>query len=365
MSKYRVIQWGVGYTGASSLRYIVNNPNLELVGIKCFTADKEGKTAREICGHGPAQGVTATRDIAKLLALKADCVVFMPRDFFDDPSVAGGPSEEWMRDLCDILASGTNVTSPVTSCIHTRQLKNPQVLLDRLNAACAKGNSTVTFNGFDPGFTTDYLAFVLAGAVGEVKQIRTWEFLDYSTYPVTEILNALGLGIEPEKMTSQGSAAIRAIWSSGLHMLGDSMGAPVDDIQFDVDAFLSPRTFTTPGGMLLKEGNVGALWWKLRGFSGGKERFVINHVTRMSAEMAPTWPMIGTDGGYRIEIDSFPPMLVDMPMGLPNGGGSSFADAMIMTAARCVNSIDAVVNATPGYKTYMDLPPVGGKYTLV
>jgi 4-hydroxy-tetrahydrodipicolinate reductase len=85
----------------------------------------------------------------------------------------------------------------------------------------------------------------------------------------------------------------------------------------------------------------------------------------MSADLAPDWPSIGGDGGYRVEIDSFPPLRMDMPMGLPGGGGTSFADAMIMTAARCVNCIDAVVTATPGFKTFLDLGPVGGKNTII
>ena len=51
-------------------------------------------------------------------------------------------------------------------------------------------------------------------------------------------------------------------------------------------------------------------------------------------------------------------------LGLPGGAGGSFADAMAMTAARCVNSVEAVVQATPGFKTFLDLPPLTGKYTM-
>lgn len=363
MAKYRVIQWGVGYTGVSSLRYIVNNPNLELVGIKCFTREKEGLSARAICGHGP-DDVTATTDIEQILKIDADCVIFMPRDMFNDPSVPGGPSDAWMAELIAILESGMNVSSPLASCISTAQMANQQAFLDRINAACAKGNSTVTFTGFDPGFATDYMPFVVASAVGEVRQIRTWEMLDYAQYPVAEILHVMGLGIDPSQIDNV-RPVIHAIWSTGLHLLGESMGEPIDEVRLDIESYLSPRTFTTPGGMEIREGQTGALWWKLHGLVGGKERYVINHVTRMSEEMGPDWPRVGVDGGYRIEIDSFPPVFVDMPLGVAGGGGTAFADAMIMTAARCVNSIDAVVQATPGYKTFNELAPIGGKYTFV
>jgi hypothetical protein len=35
-----------------------------------------------------------------------------------------------------------------------------------------------------------------------------------------------------------------------------------------------------------------------------------------------------------------------------------------MTAARCVNSIDAVVKAAPGYLTLNDLPTIGARHGM-
>lgn len=364
MKKYRVIQWGVGYTGLSSLRYIVNNHALELVGIKCFTEAKEGKSASELCGHG-GDSVKATRDVARLLALKADCVIFMPRDLLDDPSIEGGPAEAWMQDMIAILESGANVVTSLCTATHWKQMKNPQVFLDRINAACAKGNSTVNFTGFDPGYSTDYLAFMLAGAVGEVTQIRTWEILDYSDYPVLEPLTLLGFGVDPAKMSSDGLATIRSTWGGAMYLLGESMGVPIEEMKISADIYVSPKNFSTPRGFTVKQGTIGAFWFKVSGYNGGRERFVINHVTRMGWEIAPDWPMLGKDGGYSIEIDAYPPLRADLPMALPGGTGSAFADVMAMTAARCVNSIEAVVTATPGYKTYLDLKSIGGKYTMV
>ena len=365
MKKYRVIQWGVGYTGLSALRYIVNNPKLELVGIKCFTGAKVGNTSRELCGHGAVGGPRATRDIGDLLALKADCVVFMPRDALDDPSVPGGPSEEWLRDMVAILESGTDVVTSLCTATHWKQMRHPQAFLDRINAACFKGGTTVSFTGFDPGYSTDYLAFTLAGAVGDVTQIRTWEILEYSDYPVNEPLTALGFGVDPKSMSATGLGTIRSTWGGAVHLLGESMGTPIEELKVEAEVYVSPKTFSTPRGFTVKEGTVGAYWFKVIGIVNGKERYIINHVTRMSWEMAPTWPMLGNDGGYSIEIDAYPPLRADLPMALAGGTGSAFADAMAMGAARCVNSIEAVVTATPGYKTYLDLQPVGGKYTTL
>ena len=364
MRNYRVIQWGTGYTGAFSLRYILSNPNLELVGVKCHTADKEGKKAGEFCNRSGV-GVAATTQSAKLLALDADCVIFMPRDYLTDPSVPGGPSSEWLKDMIAILESGKNVVTSIVTGTHWRHLARGSLFRDLLNAACKKGNSTVHFTGFDPGFATDLLPFTLAGVVGEIEQIRTWEIIDYSTYPVLEPLMQLGFGVRPQELAPGGMAAIPIGWGGGLHVLCDAMGVTVEKMEVGGDIFLSPKTFTASGGLLVKEGTIGASRWSLSAIVNGKPRVVINHVNRIGGDMAPDWPTLGRDGGYRIEIDAYPPLKVDLPMGLPGGAGTAFADAMAMTAARCVNSVEAVVLAPPGYRTLNDLPPIGGKYAYV
>jgi 4-hydroxy-tetrahydrodipicolinate reductase len=97
---------------------------------------------------------------------------------------------------------------------------------------------------------------------------------------------------------------------------------------------------------------------------GGKPLLNINHVTRMAPDMAPDWPSVGEAGGYRIEIDSYPPFVGEFEMARPGGTGSSFDDAMAMTAARCVNAIQTVVQASPGYKTILDLPPLTGQNSV-
>ena len=69
-------------------------------------------------------------------------------------------------------------------------------------------------------------------------------------------------------------------------------------------------------------------------------------------------------GGYMCEIEGSNPVRATFQLGLPGSEGSAFVDAMAMTAARCVNSVEAVVQATPGFKTFLDLPPITGKYTM-
>ena len=121
----RAIQWGTGYTGSSALRYLINNPAYELVGVECVTDAKDGVDAGQIAGLAPI-GVTATRDADALLATDAEIVVYMPRDLLADPSVPGSPAREWYEELLTILAAGKNVVPPLCSGTHYKHLADPE-----------------------------------------------------------------------------------------------------------------------------------------------------------------------------------------------------------------------------------------------
>lgn len=362
MSKFRVIQWGTGWVGAASLRYVLQNRQLQLVGVKCHTAEKVGRTAGELAGLAPG-GVTATNDPEKILRLSADCVLFMPRDAQADPSLEKSPSRQWVPDLIAVLASGKNVVCSIGNGTLWKHMAHGQGFHDELSGACQKGKSTLYFTGFDPGFITDALAFYLSSVVGNLNAIRSWEVIDYGDYPVESTLRQLGFGVTPN-VAPDLEANYRAVWGGAIYLLADALGVSIDAIEIKREFYLTPTAYTAPGGMRLERGTIAAYQFSVIGIVGGCALININHVTRMGQQVAPDWPRIGRDGGYRVEIDGFPPFRAEMPMGLAGGTGSSFGDAMAMTAARCVNSIEAVIQARPGYLTFLDLPPIGGKYAL-
>jgi len=92
MRRLRVVQWATGNIGTKSLRAVIEHPNLELVGLYVHSPDKVGKDAGELCGVG-STGVIATNSITDVLALDADCVLYMQQGCDFD-------------DVCRILESG-------------------------------------------------------------------------------------------------------------------------------------------------------------------------------------------------------------------------------------------------------------------
>jgi hypothetical protein len=359
---HRVIQWGSGAVGLNALRYVLATPSLQLVGLKCVTDAKEGRDAGEIAGSA-ATGVCATKNTEDLLALKADCVLFMPKDALLDPTLPDSPSRAWVDDVVPILASGKNVVSPIASAMHWRHLADGKGLRDELDKACAEGNSSIFFTGIDPGFVSDCLAITMSSLVGDIEQINTWEVIDYSTYPAFSI-EALGFGQRPEDLPATGGAALRASWGCAPYLIADALGVELDDLALDMDFWLAPEAYTAANGIRVEQGTIAALHWSLTGIVDGDARLVVNHINRLGTDTAPEWPRIGTDGGYRIEIDGFPPFRGEFPLAQAGGTGTSLEDAVAMTAARCVNSIDTVVRAKAGYLTLNDLPTIGARHGL-
>jgi len=127
--------------------------------------------------------------------------------------------------------------------------------------------------------------------------------------------------------------------------MADALGLELDaDLALDMDVWLSPTTYTgqRPRG---RGGHDRALRWSLAGVVAGRSGRR-HHVNRIGRDAAPDWPKIGAEGGYRIEIDGMPPYVGEFPSAFRRNGQQS-GDAVVMTAARCVNSIDASSGPSP------------------
>src|SRR3954471_12077152 len=95
--RYRVVQWATGNIGTKALREVIRHPALELVGVLVYDPAKSGLDAGELCGE-PATGVLATNDRNEIVALNADCVLYMAR-VLD------------IEDVIPLLESGTNIVT--------------------------------------------------------------------------------------------------------------------------------------------------------------------------------------------------------------------------------------------------------------
>lgn len=361
-SNHKVILWGAGGVGEYALRYLAGQPELELVGVRCYSEAKEGKDPAVEFGLQPC-GIAATRDVDALLASDADCVIYTPRSYLTDHSAPDSPDKGLEDEIVQILEAGKNIVSSIGSFMHWRNLVNGKESLARINEAGRRGNASAYFTGIDPGYTDSVLGATVASLVGEITQIRTFEMIDYSTYMQADTIAAMGFGMKPEDVPTS-TAPILATWAGSLHTLADGCGLVLDDVVFGGDIWVSPETYTPKNGLTVEAGTVGAIRFSLSGVIDGETRLQLNHINRLGSHAAPDWPAIGEAGGYRVEVDGFPSIKADFPFGLPGGTGDGLEDAMAMTAGRLINSIGAVVAAAPGHVGPNELTQIGARYGM-
>ena len=71
----RVFQVATGNVGSEMIKRIALRPDLELIGVHCYSADKVGKDSGELAGAAP-NGVKATGSIEEIIAAKPDVLTF-------------------------------------------------------------------------------------------------------------------------------------------------------------------------------------------------------------------------------------------------------------------------------------------------
>ena len=144
MTTHKVILWGAGGVGEYVLRYLAGQPELELVGVRCFSASKEGIDPTPAFGLEPC-GVEATCDVDALLALDADTVIYTPRSYLTDHSAPDSPDKPLEDEIVRILEAGKNIVSPIGSFMHRRNLINGEESIGRIDEAGKRGGASAYF----------------------------------------------------------------------------------------------------------------------------------------------------------------------------------------------------------------------------
>jgi hypothetical protein len=347
---YRVVQWSTGHVGMHAVRAILDNPELELVGLWVHSAEKVGRDAAELVGREPV-GVLATDDVDALLELQPNVVCYT--------ATADLRPAEAVADIARILASGANVVS--SSLV---QLLHPDTadrsLIEPLEAACKEGGSSCFFNGIDPGFANDLLPLVLSGVSQRIRSVRVMEILNYATYDQAEVLFAtMGFG---QALDSQPLLLLPGVlsyaWGGAVHAIADGLGVELDEVRqtaerraFDRDVEVAGRTVTA--------GTQAGLRFEVQGIAHGRPVVIVEHVTRLHDDVAPDWPEQRGQGGYRVIIDGEP--IIHAEFHAVGEDGDHNTGGLIVTATRLLNAIPAVVAAEPGLLSALDLPLAPGR----
>ena len=337
---YRVVHTGTGYVGSIGLRALLQQQDLELVGLYVTTATKAGRDAGELVDLPPT-GVIATDDLEAILDLNADCLLHYS-DSVNRELAA-------VDDLVPFLERGTNaVTLSAWSVGHSGTM--PPELRQRVEAACAAGNSSCYFTGSDPGYATSELAITALGVANRVDSVRMIEFACFANYTAEYASREyFGFGQEPgyQPLLVTGGV-IEQMWSPTLHRMADVLGVEIDEFRtlYETD---SVDYDLEVGFGTVKAGTASVVHFQLEALNRGRPFAVVEHVDRLPrdpAEAGKQWPQpYGPDTSYRIEIEGDPAFNVEL------GGHSSLFNVMPL-----INCVPALCSAPSGILGPADIP---------
>lgn len=342
----RVAVWGTGNMGSSAIRSAAAFPGLELAGVITSSLDKAGKDAAEFAALDGPTGVTATSDVDAALA-GCDAVAYMASgDIRPDDAVA---------DIERCLRAGRHVVTPSLYSLYDPRSAPPE-WVDRLTRAAEEGNATLLVSGVDPGWGNDALAVIAAGLCTRIKSIHCQEIFDYSTYNqpfAVKVSCGFGGSMDETPMMLLPSIPTM-VWGGNIRLVGRNLGMEIDEISEEVERRPLEESVETVMGTFDK-GTQGAFWLKVIGKSGGRERIVIDHITRIHASCAPDWPYPDEGvGDHRVIIDGDPRLTIttraDVPGGTRADGGNTTA------ANRLLGAIAWLAEQKPGIYDGLDVP---------
>lgn len=327
----RVVQWTTGPVASAAVRGMLAQPGIELVGAWAWSPEKVGKDLGELC-HLPPLGVRATGEIADIIALRPDVVMYMPL--------------VWEVDhMCRLLEAGINVIATSNFITGSCYAVGEQ---DRLREAAARGGATIYGSGINPGHASA-MALTAAAASREVTYIGIHEAADCTEYRSAETWRDLGFGSPPGQPGQVERAKERqAVFREVVETLAASLGVTLDEIRFKLE-FGTANEDLDLGYMQIGKGMLcgqKSIW---QGMVNGKVFAEASAVWRLGNSMTPDFP---THNGHELIVRGTPDVTVQVHY-------SHIADPddfNAVTANPAVNAIAAVVAAAPGIVTVAELP---------
>lgn len=335
---YRVVQWATGNIGTRSLRAVIEHPNLSLAGLYVYSDSKTGRDAGELCGLAPV-GVAATRSMDDIVALGADCVLYMPQSCDFD-------------EVCRLLSSGANVVT-TRGEFHNPARLDPAIR-KRVEEACQRGGTSIHSTGSSPGFITEAVPLVLTSLQRRLDSLKINEYADLSKRNSPEMLFGLmGFGSPPPESDAGRLYYLREAFGPSLQVLADALSLPLDSVEVSGGTARVRHTTRIAAGVL-EAGTMAAQRTTVSGMRRGRELLSFTATWYCTKDIDASWDL--RDSGWHIDVQGDTPLDVDIR--IPVSLDRMAAVSPGYTAHRAVNAVRYVCAAAPGIRTSVDLPQI-------
>jgi hypothetical protein len=337
----RIVQWTTGKVATQAVKAILDRPDMELVGLYAFSREKVGQDVGDLINLGRKTGIKATSDIDALIALKPDCVTYMPLH----PDV---------DEMARLLRAGINIAT--TASFITGRGYGEQARKQLQDAALA-GGASLFGSGINPGWV-DALVANASSLCRDVNLVKVTESFNIGMWAGDANQDVIGWGRpagdpahpkDIEKATLPFGDAVEAIAKMFKFTL--------DDVRCDVEFAHATEDLDIPGRPV-KKGQVAGVIAKWLGIAEGHPVIELNAQWTIADEIEPRWDIAMA---YLIEVNGTPQLKLRadvLPSDFSLPMEELVATGFVITAMPVVNAIPAVVAARPGIVTYADLPPV-------
>ncbi len=328
MDTIRVAQVGLGALGRMLTHYLVERPNLKLVGAVDTDPAVAGWELSEVAGLPNELGVTVVGSIPALPAGEIDVAVL----------TTGSHLESVKPQLEALCARGVNVVSSCEELSYPWTLA-PEVSAD-LDRRAKEAGVSLLGTGVNPGYLMDLFPIVLTGICREVKKITVLRYQD-ATHRRLPFQMKIGAGLTPAEFDEERrSGRLRHVGlAESMHMIAARLGWKLERVTDTINPILAERTLDTPE-LSVDAGEAAGVFQLGQGWVEGEERI------RLEFRAAIGEPAVQDT----VIIEGIPSLRVSIPEGVHGD---------IATCSILTNAIPVVYAAAPGLHTMIDVPPVG------
>ncbi len=324
----RVAIAGLGPIGALIVRVLSQRNDVTIVGGVDIAPDKVGKDVGEVAGLDDKLGVTVSDDLNTLRQVHPDVAILATTSRF--PLLA-----DQAMPLLDV---GIHVLTTCEEAVFPFFMY-PEVARE-VDLLATSTQSVFLGVGVNPGFMMDYWPATVAATLPHVERVHVERRVNLSQRRA-RLQEKLGAGQEVAEVAQRVNE--RTIGHVGLstsaYLLAHALGWSIERWQEDFEILVADAPVPWHKGTL-EPGKVKGLRQVLRAWVGGEERI------RLTLEMA-----LGLENaGDTVNVEGPIPVQVHMA---PVSGDWA-------TASIVVNALPRVIQARPGLRTVLDIPPLVG-----
>jgi len=332
MDAVKVAIWGFGAMGQGMAKMLLDKKGVEIVGVCCRNAGRQGRAMRDILGMDAVSGdCVIINDIDKIVTNKSCDVVLLCTDSFTEKAF----------EKLEILASkGVNIIT-IAEEMSYPAAQHPD-LAAKIDEMAQKAGISILGTGINPGLVMDLLAVCLSGCMVDVSKVVCRRINSLSPFGPT-VMREQGVGLttaEFEAGLAAGHVAGHVGFAESVAMIADGMGLEIDEFRQQMEPIITDIDRKSPHGFAAA-GNPAGVNMTGQGLRGGEVVIDMYHPQQIEPEQA------GIATGDYIELAGTPSVSMAIKPEIDGGLG---------TIAMAVNCIPHVINADPGLITMLDIP---------